>query len=243
MEQDTVLQDAAAAVTKMQMVKKRNTSSAGGSGSSKRSCMIKGAAATSTHTPAAVKTSKVQNARKRHTSSTSSTNSKRSCVGNATASTIARATPAVLHVPAAGSAELKLPPDMAWQKQAIATLQKYTSVPSVDRTSAPEPINSEKCSEILPHLLDKATGDGHCGFRALSKSITGTEANHAAFRAAVVAFMHCSCVGRRRPRLVSTRSTDDYIQEINMTPQDGCQMSNCNSLPRSCRLRFMSLQL
>ena len=108
--------------------------------------MIKGAAATSTHTPAAVKTSKVQNARKRHTSSTSLTNSKRSCVRNATASTIA------LHVSAAGSAELKPPPDMAWQKQAIATLQKYTSVPVVDRSSAPDPINSEECSEILPHL-------------------------------------------------------------------------------------------
>ena len=137
-------------------------------------------------------------------------------MGNATASTIARATPAVLHVPAAGSAELKPPPDMAWQKQAIATLQKYTSVPFVDRTSAPEPINSEKCSEILPHLLDKATGDGHCGFRALSKSITGTEANHAAFRAAVVALMHSSCAGRKRPWLVSTGTIDDYIQQTNI---------------------------
>ena len=164
MDQETVPKDDAAGVSRMPTVKKRNnTSSAEGSGSSKRSCMIKDAAATSAHTPpaATVKPSKVQNARKRHTSSTrSSANSKRSCLGNGTASTIAHTT-AVVNVPSVGSGELKPPPDMGWQKQASAT-------PFMDRSSAPEPINYAECSEILPHLLDKDTGDGHCSFRALS---------------------------------------------------------------------------
>ena len=136
-------------------------------------------------------------------------------MSNATASTSAHVAPAAV-VPAPGSGELKPPPDVEWMKQAIATLQRYTSVPFVDRSSAPDPINSAECSEILPHLLDKATGDGHCGFRALSKSITGTEANHGAVRAAVVAFMRSSCAGRRRPWLVSTKSIDDYIQQTKM---------------------------
>ena len=86
--------------------------------------------------------------------------------GLVVASTIAHTT-AVVNVPFIGSGELKPPPDIGWQKQASAT-------PFMHRSSAPEPINSAECSEILPHLLDKDTGDGHCGFRALSRSITAT---------------------------------------------------------------------
>ena len=135
-------------------------------------------------------------------------------MGYATAST-SDATLTVV-VPALGSGVLKPPPDVHWLKQAIATLQKLTPIPFVDRTCAPDPPNSAVCPEIHLHLLDRATGDGHCGFRALSKSITGTEANHSAFREAIVAFMRCSCVGRRRPWLVSTWSIDDYIQQASM---------------------------
>ena len=114
-------------------------------------------------------------------------------------------------VPAPGYDELKPPPDLAWQQQAIATLQRYTSITIVDRTSAPQPINSIECQEIYQHLLDKVTSDGHSGFRALSKSITGTESNHTAIRAAVVTFMQHSCAGRRRPWIVSAKSIDDNI--------------------------------
>ena len=119
-------------------------------------------------------------------------------------------------MPSPGSSELKLPPDMEWQKQAIATLQRYTFIPFVDRISAPEPRHFVVCTEIIPHLLDKIIGDDHCGFRALSKATTGTENNHTAFRAAVVAIMCSSCAGCRRPWPVGTASIDDYIQQTNM---------------------------
>ena len=36
-----------------------------------------------------------------------------------------------------------------------------------------------QCQAIYPHVLDKVTGDGHCGYRALAKAITGTDSNHA----------------------------------------------------------------
>ena len=148
-EQGTVLEDVAAAISNVQIVLKRNGYLASNSDNTKRSCVSNATASTGTHTPpdAAAKVSKLQKARKRNASSTRcSTGSKRSCVGNATASTSTHAS-AVVH-PAPG--ELKLPPNMGWQKQAIATL-------------------------------------------------TGTETNYSAFRAAVVAFMHCFYAGRRRP--------------------------------------------
>ena len=119
-------------------------------------------------------------------------------MGYATAST-SDATLAVV-VPALEKGVLKPPPDVHWQKQAIATLQKLTPIPFVNRTLLLTPQNLLcVCPEMHLHLLDRATGDGHCGFRALSKSITGTEANHSAFREVIVAFMRCSCVGRRKP--------------------------------------------
>ena len=111
---------------------------------------------------------------------------------------------------------VKPPPDVEWKRRAIATIQKYTTIPVIDKTSTPDVINYQACPEIHPHLRDKVTGDGHCGFRALSKSITGTESNHAAFRAAVVAFMRSSCAGRRRPWLVNAQSIDDYITQTRM---------------------------
>ena len=125
---------------------------------------------------------------------------------------IVSATPAAVNVPAPGSDELKPPPNVAWIRLAIATLQQYTSITIVDRSSNPQPINAVECQEIYPHILDKVTGDGHCGFRALAKSITGTDSNHAALRAVVVAFMQQSCSGRRRPWIVGTKSIAEYIQ-------------------------------
>ena len=102
---------------------------------------------------------------------------------------IASATCAAVNIPAPGSDKLNPPPSVAWLRLAIATLQRYTSITIVDRSSNPQPINSVECQEIYPHVLDKVTGDGHCGFRARAKSITGTDSNHVAIRAAVVAFM------------------------------------------------------
>ena len=129
---------------------------------------------------------------------------------------IVSATRAAVNVPAPGSDKLKAPPSVAWLRLAIATLQRYTSITIVDRSSNPQPINSVECQEIYPHVLDKVTGDGHCGFRALAKSITGTDSNHAAIRAAVAAFMRQSCSGRRRPWIVNTKTIADYIQLSHM---------------------------
>ena len=121
--------------------------------------------------------------------------------------------------PAPGSSELKPPPDVKWKKQAIATLQKYTAIPILDESAIPDDNSYEVCYEIWPHLLDRVVGDGHCGFRALSKSITGTESNHAALRASLVAFMRISSTGRRRPWLVPSKSyptINAYILDKNM---------------------------
>ena len=91
----------------------------------------------------AAKVSTVPKAGKRSTPLTrNSTGFERSCVMNSTASTSACVTSATVHVQFPGSSELKPPPDMVWQKQAIATLQRYTSIPFVDRISAPEPRKS-----------------------------------------------------------------------------------------------------
>ena len=122
-----------------------------------------------------------------------------------------------VHAP--GSSELKPPPDVELKKQAIATLQKYTSIPIADESATPDSNIYEVCHEIWPHLLDRVEGDGHCGFWALSKSITGTESNHAAIRASLVAFMCNSCAGRRRPWLVPSQSyptIDAYILDKRM---------------------------
>ena len=147
--------------------------------------------------------------------SKSSSSSKRSHLRQHTAVT-ASTSGAADPTPPPGNCNIKPPPDVKWKKQAIASIQKYTVIPIIDRTSTPDCINSQTCPEIHPHVLDRVTGDGHCGFRALSKSITGTESNHAAFRAAVVAFMRSSCAGRRRPWLVNARSIDAYISQTLM---------------------------
>ena len=47
-------------------------------------------------------------------------------------------------------------------------------------------------SSVFPHKIDWIVGDGHCLFRAISKSITGTQKNHQAVRKAVVKWMVCS---------------------------------------------------
>ena len=214
MEPDNVPHEPDAA-SKVQNAVKRNASSTE-STNFKRSCLSNAMVSSCVHTPAPIKASKVHNA-KRHASTTQKANvaSKRRCEANVTASTSASVSPVTI-VSTPESVDLKLPPDVEWQKQAISILQRHTIIPFVDRSSTPAPPNFAQCPEIHPHLLDKATGDGHCGFRALSKSITGTEDNHSAFRAAIVAFMRYSCAGRRRPWLVSNRSIDEYIQQVNM---------------------------
>ena len=73
-------------------------------------------------------------------------------------------------------------PTTDWKKHAIAAIQKYTSIPIIDKTATPHANNSQVCPEIHPYLINKVIGDGHCGFRAISKSITGTESNHTALK-------------------------------------------------------------
>ena len=64
---------------------------------------------------------------------------------------------------------------------------------------------------VAPGQMCKCSGG-----LALSKSITGIESNHAAFRAAVVTFMRSSCVGRRRPWLVNAETIVGYISQTLM---------------------------
>ena len=139
---------------------------------------------------------------------------------------IVSATHAAVNVPAPGSDKLKPPPSVARLRLATATLQLYTSIEIVDKSSNPQPINSVECQEIYLHVLDKVTGDGHCGFRALAKSITGTDSNHAAIRAAVVVFMRQSCSGRRRPSIVSTKTLLTTYNSHTWTQVDGSLMLN-----------------
>ena len=108
---------------------------------------------------------------------------------------------------------------MEWKKGAIATLQKYTTIQIIDKIAEPDQINPKPCPEIYPHIRDEVLGDGNCGFRALSKQITGTEFNHAAIRAALVQFMCISCEGLSSPPLIMTQtypSMDNYIETTHM---------------------------
>ena len=75
------------------------------------------------------------------------------------------------------------------EKGAIATLQKYTTIQIIDKTTEPDQINPKPGPEIYPYIQEEVLGDGNCGFRALSKQITGTEFNHAVIRAALVQCM------------------------------------------------------
>ena len=144
--------------------------------------------------------------RKRCPQTDGSNTAKRECKGKTKCTPSSGVTVTAVHSsPAPGSSELKPPPDVEWKKQAIATMQKYTSIPIVDERALPDSNSYEVCQEISPHLLDRVVGDGHCGFRALSKSITGTESNHTALRASLVTFMRISCAGRRRPWLVPSQ--------------------------------------
>ena len=118
--------------------------------------------------------------RKRRPHTDDSNTAKRECKGKSKCTPSSGVTvTAVVHSAAPLSSELKLPPEVEWKKQAIATMQKYTSIPIVDESALPDSNSCEVCQEIWPHLLDRVVGDGHSGFQALSKSITGTESNHA----------------------------------------------------------------
>ena len=50
-------------------------------------------------------------------------------------------------------------------------------------------IKAVECQENFPYIRDEIIGDGNCFFRAVSKSVTGTQKNHKAFRKAIVNFM------------------------------------------------------
>ena len=176
-----------------------------------------------------------------------SNTAKRECKGKTKYTPSSGVTVTAVHSsPAPGSSELKPPPDVEWKKQAIATMQKYTSIPIVDERTLPDSNSYEVCQEISPHLLDRVVGDGHCGFRALSKSITRTESNHTALRATLVTFMRISCAGRRRPWLVPSQlypTIGAYILDKKWTQQAGCQTLNCCLLPHFYKLAFLCLQL
>lgn len=76
--------------------------------------------------------------------------------------------------------------DKVWMQEAQNVIYRYSGVSLVQ---CQELVEQVPCSELLPHIGDQVIGDGACLFRAISKSITGTQDNHYALRLAVVNFM------------------------------------------------------
>ena len=80
-------------------------------------------------------------------------------------------------------------PDNQWKSKAIEflTFEFWSESDIVQHCE--DDVISVDIDGISPHVVDTVIGDGHCLFRALSKAITGTQANHLAIRKAVVQWM------------------------------------------------------
>ena len=78
--------------------------------------------------------------------------------------------------------------DKVWMQEAQSVIVRYSGVSLVQ---CQEQVKQVPCLELLPHIRDQVIGDGACLFRAISKSITGTQENHSALRAAMLEFMVC----------------------------------------------------
>lgn len=81
------------------------------------------------------------------------------------------------------------PPNKEWMSAAADYIQFWSKSKIVKARESDSILND---SSVFPHKIDWITGDGHCLFRAISKSITGTQKNHKAVREAVVKWMVCS---------------------------------------------------
>ena len=81
-----------------------------------------------------------------------------------------------------GSAE----PTDEWKGMAATFITKLSKKTVNLKTQR---INKLDSRDIFPCIRDKIVGDGNCLFRAISKAVTGTEANHPAIRAAICEFM------------------------------------------------------
>ena len=101
-------------------------------------------------------------------------------------------------------------PTAEWKNEAAAFLTELTKKAVRLRS---QHINRIKSPDISADFIrDKIVGDGNCLFRAISKAITGTEANHLAVREAVCEFMMLdSNVCNFRPLTLSHDSSDPKI--------------------------------
>lgn len=77
-------------------------------------------------------------------------------------------------------------PTEQWKAGAVAHM---TTLCKQAITVKSKRINRIDSRDIQPCIRDKIVGDGNCLFRALSKAITGNEANHYAIRTAICEFM------------------------------------------------------
>ena len=78
-----------------------------------------------------------------------------------------------------------LPTD-EWKLSAVDYVIKWSKIPCKKKSQRIRKVN---CPWIAPHVRDSVMGDGNCLFRAISKGISGTEANHLALRIAMINFM------------------------------------------------------
>lgn len=81
------------------------------------------------------------------------------------------------------------PPSREWMAAAVDYIHFWSKSRIVKHHETDAILDD---SSVFPHKIDWIDGDGHCLFRAISKSITGTQKNHQAVRKAVVNWMLCA---------------------------------------------------
>jgi len=77
-------------------------------------------------------------------------------------------------------------PTEEWKCTAVEYMKTWSKMKVAQHSQLTRPVT---CKLIAPHVRDSVIGDGNCLFRAISKGVSGTEANHVALRNAMVNFM------------------------------------------------------
>ena len=76
--------------------------------------------------------------------------------------------------------------------KAIRYLRKWSGI-SIDFSTIDEKLEQDCIlvgdSSVAPHMVDSIVEDGDCLFRAIPKTVTGTQNNHSAVRQAMIRWM------------------------------------------------------
>ena len=102
-------------------------------------------------------------------------------------------------------------PTEEWKARAVAYITKLCKQPVTLRNSR---INKIDSTNIRPYVRDKIVGDGNCLFRAISKAVTGNEANHFAVRTIICDFMSLDNNTEAFGTLVYTNTHDNSDPSI-----------------------------